>query len=447
MQHKDLYRKITGTEEGAFIMKNKIPAPKRVWNKDAKITFSTTGILVNDLETGKLDLSDYDLLVNDECDLALGNHVAARLARAAKAKKIPMLCLTATLGSKKTKETIMRNCGIYDIIEPGIPQRPRHEYPIDVEMTPVLAEIDGLFVDLMQKDFDYLRTFVKALKKREGILCSQDEMNAIAAAIEICFGGNTADGSRHPEYFDAISNFAYYRKLRTAHRKCLVNSYDVFREYAETLKIGGDKILAKIEGVNYSKAADRIIHDPRFKKIEELVEKDLGNHPKFNKFEEHIGSPYLRDFKRIVFVDEVETARFFESYFAGKYGLKTASYVSVHTAEEKRLREQLRIRINAGELDVVFGTSALERGIDAKVDEVDHYTIAMERRAREQKSGRAGRFSEGYVYHFCLKHPLDKTFFWATSAPKTKEKKQKRRNPYFFENKSCQTTLEFPYEP
>ncbi len=445
MQHKDLYRKITGSEEGAFIMKNKITAEKRIWPKDAKITFSTTGILVNDLESGKIDLADYGLLVNDECDLALGNHVAARLARIAKAKKIPMLCLTATLGSKKTKETIMRNCGIYEIIKPDIPQNPRHEHRVNIEMTPVLNEIDNLFVELMQKDFDYLKTFVPKLKKQQGILCSHGEMEAIEAGIERCFGGKSLDDSINPEYFEAVSNLACYRKLRAAHRKCLVNSYEVFLEYAEQLRIGGDKKLALIEGKNYSKAANRIVNDERFKKIEELARNDLSNHPKFTQFEEYLANPHHRHLKKVVFVDEVATAHFLQRYFASKYDLKTAAYVGGQTRKaEKMVREELRHKINAGEFDVVFATSAMERGVDVKLDVVIHYTIAMERRAREQRSGRAGRFGEGHIYYFALSHQLDQIFFWATSPPESRQKKKKRKK-YFFEGGPIQTEMEFPH--
>jgi len=444
MQHKELYKKITGTEAGAFIMKNKIPADKRVWDQEARITFVTTGILVNDLEAGKINLADYDLVVNDECDLAVGDHVAAKLARITKQNKVPMLCLTATLGSKKVRETIIRNCGIYEIIEPDISEHQRAETNEMIALDPVLEEIDKLFIDLLRPDFDYFKTFVKALEKREGVLCSQEEIEAIGAAIEAYFGGQRLDHSRPAQYFEAVSRFAYYRKLRAAYRKCLVNSYDVFLKYAEALEIEGGRKLALIKGDKFSKAAKRIIEDKRFQKIKELAWQNKDRHPKFLKLEEHITNQFLRHRRRVIFVDEKEAAYLFRNYFAEKHGLKTAAYVGGQTkVADKKAREELRLQINAGEFDVVFGTSAMERGVDLVIDEVINYSMAMERRSREQRGGRAGRFRVGHILNLCLKHDLERIYLFATTPPERRKKKEKPKY-YFFQKQPYQAEIEFP---
>ncbi len=414
VQHAHLYEKIIGSRDGVQVLNGGFASDKRNWS-NCKMTFATPEVLVNDFIDKKVKIDDYDLIILDEFDLGVGNHAIANVARIAKLKQVQLLCLSATLGDKKTEEEIMVTCAIKAIVQPLIPTPEKYEYLHLQPLTPHLKQIDEIFKCMMVSDAEHLKSYLPKEPKSDVFL--QRELKMIYNKIKAL--------PREQPFYDSMNIYARYYKLLHAYRICLTESYEVFQDYVMKLQ-DDDK-----------KAAEQILTDKRFHAIQELVQEDSLLHPKIAGLKLLMDTIKSNDFSGIVFIRQKDTARHLKEYFDRTHFIKTELYLGGRKNKADRAKdEETLAKLSSKEIHAVF-TTVLDRGLDSKADMVIQYSMPRKKAGRIQSAGRAGRFGTGYVYYICLDHPLDKGYYFATN---TKRKKKAKKKVYFFQ-KNAQLSL------
>lgn len=394
-QHHEMLDKITGSVEEAATITGKISQKKRVWNNPATmVIFATPHVALREHAKGKLNLSEFDLIIFDEFHNASGNYPYVPLVQIAKQLPQPpkFLCLSASPADSAEKiddlEKLfsIRHWHVADIATP----QNKHDF-ILVELTAALIEMDALFQKLFRKVDQDLRDAGWKIEPEKFLTWSE---------LELIARKNKRRQGR-PAYYKTLQFLTTYLKLNYAYVTAFTESYGTFLDYC----------FSKLEN-DRSRSGMSIISDPVFRRIIALAATHIDDHPKEKKLLEVLQGESLLGKNALIFVWQKKTGEQLcqKLLNAGLRAEIIAGGAGKNTKKQKTAMENLR----SGKLDYLIATSVIEEGLNvSEVNAVIQYSMPKTGISRKQRSGRTGRLDEGHILFLVLDHPLDRASYWA----------------------------------
>jgi len=422
-QHMKTFKKLMSLKESEFIaLTGKIhPSDREVFYSKGRLFFATPQLIRNDVENKILDLSDYSLVVVDECHRSRKRYAYTHVIDyyIKQCSNPLILGLTASPGGIKDKiEEVKKNLHIQAV-------EIRTEKDGDVK--PYVQEIDikRIYVELPE-EFKKIGLYLKeAYRKRLKWLMSYRLIPSMKTSKRELLEVQKEVG----KMYEKAKDFMVAKALTTC---------------AQAIKIEHAIGLLETQGItslykyftrlqkNKSRATKTVLNDPNvinaIKKTKELFVKGV-EHPKLEKLigiikEEIKRKPntkiitfanYRSSVEKIVKlleVEGIEAKEFIGQAIKGGKGLKQ--------------KEQIEILNEFGyELfNVLVATAVGEEGLDIEeVNTVIFYEPVPSEIRSIQRRGRTGRTKTGRVIFLITKGTRDEGYYWSAYH---KEKRMKR---------------------
>ena len=388
---------------------------------DAVVVVATPQTIQKDLESGRLSLENFSLLVVDECHRSRQNFANTVVAQYYQKQSLHgrILALTASPGSQKEKIEEIR----------------RHLF------------IDA--VEIRSEHDEDIKSYIQKKDKRIITVELPSELKALQSLLQ----------SVYAEKLEKLRDLGFSKPLRVVSKVDLLRLQKVFQSQlrgknpsafyglslvAQALKVSYALELAETQGLislqlfleklkqESSKAAAVLCKDPRFHDVEKLVVSFLEKgfrHPKldvllsFLQYEIH-KNPSA---KIIVFANYRTTVTEIVD-FLHLYNISSHRFVGQADRLDKGLKQAEQVKVledfSSGKFNVLVGSSVSEEGIDIReVDAVVFYESVGSELRSIQRSGRTGRTSAGKVVHLLTKGTRDEYLYWASLKKQQRMKK------------------------
>lgn len=387
---------------------------EEIWQR-AKVIIATPQVVRNDLIAGRVDVSDWVLLVFDEAHRAVGDYPYVFIAEEylKHAKNPLILGLTASPGSQREK--VLEVCKALSIewvearterspdVAPYV-KRVRVEW-VNVELPPEMLRAKAKLEEAIERLLDVLRDagYVQRRKKwaRRELLELQEFLMRKEEKDE-----------RDYECLAAVSGAI---RLAHAHEILETQGIGALKRYFESLNE-----RARLKG---GRGLKRILEDPLIVSLEEEVAAMTVQgvtHPKLtvlvNVVKEQLSSK--PESRVIVFtqfrstVDDVLKVLRECGVNADKI-IGQGSRGGAPGLTQRRQAEVLE-KFRRGEFSVLVATSVAEEGIDvSECDLVVFYDITPSAVRFVQRRGRTGRRRPGRVVFLIAKGTMDEKYYWS----------------------------------
>tara|TARA_Y100000310_G_scaffold57396_2_gene52609 strand:- start:2201 stop:4171 length:1971 start_codon:yes stop_codon:yes gene_type:complete len=420
--------------------------------ESASIITATPQSIQNDLVGGKIDISDFGLVVFDEAHRAMGNYSYVFIAEhyMRKAKNPLILALTASPGGEEEKiQSVCRNLFIKNVEIKQHDDEDVKEYvnPIEVEWVKLdLPEkflvVKKLLDEFQKKQVDSLKKIGFGTGKK---YFSRIDMLQLQARIRKEITSN----ARNPALYIAASRTAAL--LKVAHALTLLETQgtESLNEYMQ--KMAGDSSKS-----NATKAVKMIMGDVNILKsknlVQELVDENIV-HPKLEALKHILVDQFDKkpNSKVIVFNHYRGNIRTLKNYLEKIDSIKPKRFVGQATkGDDKGLSQKEQGEaiqgLKDGKYNTLLASSVAEEGIDIpQVDLVIFYEPVPSEIRMIQRRGRTGRKEAGKAIVLLAKGTRDEAFYYAARAKEKKMKTTLRQlqNPKAIPEKKLesQTTL------
>ena len=387
-----------------------------VWRGGARLVFATPQVVRNDLREGRVTLTDYSLLVFDECHRAVGDYsyreIAGRYAEQATYSCI--LGLTASPGSEAEK--LLEVCrGLYvEHVEYRTEEDPDvSPYIQDIVMEWKPVKLPAVYQaaraqirSLLEKRLNWLRARGHL---RGGGFTGRGDL--LRLGEELRYQMEMSIEEERGRLIQAIVNQSL--GLTIFHMLELLETQGI-----HTLLAFTGQVEAKSRKYSYAVLAK----DPEYVALRDLLLRNPVEHPKatllLGMVDEEVG---LRPSTRIlVFTQYRETAAHLAEMLSRVPGVRAHRFVgqSSRAGDEGLSQDEQARRIEmlrSGELNVLVCTSIGEEGLDIpSVDHVYFYEPIPSGIRYIQRRGRTGRRTSGRVTILAAEDTLDYTYLYAS---------------------------------
>ena len=454
VQHEASMRKFLNIDKEKIVLMTGAVSPKKRKEifESASIITATPQSIQNDLVGGKIDISDFGLVVFDEAHRAMGNYSYVFIAEhyMRKAKNPLILALTASPGGEEEKiQSVCRNLFIKNVEIKQHDDEDVKEYvnPIEVEWVKLdLPEkflvVKKLLDEFQKKQVDSLKKIGFGTGKK---YFSRIDMLQLQARIRKEITSN----ARNPALYIAASRTAAL--LKVAHALTLLETQgtESLNEYMQ--KMAGDSSKS-----NATKAVKMIMGDVNILKsknlVQELVDENIV-HPKLEALKHILVDQFDKkpNSKVIVFNHYRGNIRTLKNYLEKIDSIKPKRFVGQATkGDDKGLSQKEQGEaiqgLKDGKYNTLLASSVAEEGIDIpQVDLVIFYEPVPSEIRMIQRRGRTGRKEAGKAIVLLAKGTRDEAFYYAARAKEKKMKTTLRQlqNPKAIPEKKLesQTTL------
>ncbi len=408
---------------------------KKIW-QTSDIIFSTPQCISNDLKNNLYDLSEVNLLIEDECHRCLKNYAYTLVVKKYKEQSLNqrILGLTASPGAEKSKiKEIAENLGIEAIetrtresvdVKPYI-QELKFE-AINLEFPPKFEEIRFLLKEMFDKK-------AEELKSRKLLFTPPTKTFLLETQSRIMRAIST--GNKNFNLLLGASACAQAIKIQHAIELLETQTLYSFSEYMHDLF---DQAKNK-----KSKAVQQIVKNPAFNKAYILLTELLTRkeeHPKLAKIKEIVSSEFSNNPKTkiIVFSQYRSTVTRISKELNSIPEVRARVFVGqtkkVHGKDSKgkdecsgltqKEQQQIIEEFSIGKINVLCATSIGEEGLDIpEVNAVIFYEPIPSAIRQIQRRGRTARLMEGKLIILITKNTRDEAYYWAAF---NKEKKMHR---------------------
>ncbi len=415
-QHAEFLRRTLNLNEDEIIaLSGEVEPAKRekLW-KIGRIIVSTPQVVENDIIAGRVDLSEFILIVFDEAHRAVGNYpyvfIASEYMKVA--KKPLILAITASPGSDVERiREVIENLFIEEIeirtendpdVRPYI-HRKRLEW-IRVDIPEELKEVKKKLEECIKLRFERLKKLgidVPESTSKKDLLALQDALSTEAGE------------SRSPELFDALSILAEILKLQHAIELIETQGIEATKNYLR-------KLLKEARARGGSKAAKSIASDPLFRDAVIMAMKCKAEHPKLQKLKEIVAKQLKEneDSRIIVFTNYRDSAEIIASELAKI--APVARFVGQTSREDDKgmsQKEQVETleKFRRGEIKILVATSVGEEGLDIPSTDLVVFFEAVPSEIRAiQRKGRTGRSREGRIVVLVTRGTRDEGYYYSS---------------------------------
>ncbi len=416
-QHAEFLRKKLRLEEEKIVSVSGETSPEKrpEMYKKAKIIVSTPQVIENDLISGKLDLSDFILVIFDEAHRAVGNYAYVFIAKEymQKARKSLILAITASPGSDIDRiREVIENLYIENL-------EIKTEYDLDVKPYVTHKDIEWVKVDI-PKELKIVRDgFERALKVRykrfeklgldiEISNATKKELLALQEALQ-----SQAGESGNQVYFEALSILAEIMKIQHAIELIETQGVEALRRYLR-------RLFKEAKGRG-SRASKNLFEDPVFRESLIRAMKVSIDHPKVEMLKSILKKQFEEneDSRVIVFANFRDTADKLVEELK-KSGFRVEKFIGQANREDDRgMSQKMQIEVleafRRGEINVLVSTSVGEEGLDIpSTDLVVFYEAVPSEIRAIQRKGRTGRGREGRIVVLITKSTRDEAYYWTS---------------------------------
>ncbi len=415
VQHHRFFSEILNLKDDLVLLVTGDVLPikrKELWRK-GRVFSATPQTVENDILTGRLDLSDFVLLVFDEAHRAVGEYpytlIAKKYVEIARNPRI--LGLTASPGSNKEKiMQVIENLKISRVEARSRRSPDVREYVADLRVEWVRAELPENYRSVLEE----LKALYKELldKLREmGMVESKKEYVRLKDLLKLRAEAAAKD-RRASILVAALIKLHYFTDLLET-------------QGPEPAK----RYLEKVIKRRRTTASDRLLlEDFRVMKawnwINSLPKEEV--HPKLRKLASLLRREGIGSGKRgIVFVNYRRTAENVLSYLKERIGISSSLFIGQASREGLKgmsQEEQKRIirEFSSGKYDLLIATSVGEEGLDIpEVDLVVFYDAVPSVIRQIQRKGRTGRVRPGKVI-VLMSGRREESFYWSTVVKERK---------------------------
>jgi Fanconi anemia group M protein len=422
-QHMEVFKKYFNLDESDFIaLTGKIIPEKRIGIYDkVKIIFSTSQLIQNDIENGKLNLSNVSLLIVDECHRSVKKYSYPFVAKKYMLQSKYPLILGLTASPGGTSEKIQEICDNLFIKTVEI----RSEVDTDVERYVKPIQREWIYVDFPE-EFQKVRTLLEEVLKDDLYWLREHHYTftytptkKMLLEIQKRITARYIQGSRNYAVFWAMMRVIGAVKIEHAIELLETQGISFLFDYLKRLE------------ASKKKTDTRILKDTRMReaiKITEQLNAKGIDHPKLEKIVNVIKDIVREksDSKIIVFANYRATVNRINELLK-KEGLTSEILIGQATKEGKGLSQQEQIEVLRkfanGEFNILCGTSISEEGLSIPdVDDVIFYESVPSEIRSIQRRGRTGRTAPGKVIYLITKGTLDEKLYWTSFH---KERKMK----------------------
>ena len=413
------------------------PGERREMWENARIVVSTPQVVENDLLSRRIFLRDVSLIIFDEAHRAVGNYAYVYIAERYQREGTDRLVLgiTASPGSSLERiEEVSSNLGAMRIetkteadpdVSPFV-----HEREIEVVRVAVPPEIMRV------------RTLLEEVLEDRGEALHQ-------------LGGS--DGLRMPKRIDRTSKKELLEMQKTLRGMIAKNPspslYQAVSVLAEVLKLQHAVELAETQGIDSlarylerldseasspggSKAAKRIIEDPRVREaVGDIARMDV-DHPKLRAVLELVEEQLTAkaDSRIMVFTNYRDTASSVLDYLREAAGdlIRPVRFVgqSSRTGDEglsQKKQADILGKFRQGVYNVLIATSVGEEGIDIPATDLVLFYEPVPSEIRSiQRKGRTGRARAGRVVVLVARGTRDEAYRWISDRKERSMRQQIR---------------------
>ncbi len=389
--------------------------------KKSKIIVATPQTIENDIETNRIDLSEFSFIVFDEAHRAVKDYAYPYVAKKFRIQSKNPLILGLTASPGATQEKIQEICNnlfikAVEIRSESDSDVEKYVQPIEreniyVEMPEEFRKIQMLFEEVLKDDLYWLKEhhYIFTYKPTKGMLL--DTQRKVIAS-----------------YMHGSKNFgAFWAIMRVAGAIKLLHAIELLE--TQGVKFLYD-FLKKIEK-SKKKTDIRLIKDPRMREAVKLCEElSLSEieHPKLRKIVE-VTKKLLDEkpnAKIIVFANYRATVDRINRLL-GESKIQSEILIGQAIKEGKGLTQQQQIdvlnRFRESEFSVLVCSSVGEEGLDIPaIDYAIFYESVPSEIRQIQRRGRVGRQAVGKVIFLITKDTRDEVYYYASLK---KEKKMK----------------------
>lgn len=453
-QHEETFRKSLVLDDCEFsVLTGKVRPEKRSekWAK-GKLFFSTPQTVERDMISGKLDLSDFSLVIFDEAHRAVGDYPYGFIAESYrdKVKDHLILGLTASPGSSEEKIEKVKENLMIEQVEARTEDHPNVEkYVESTEVERRMLEMPDPVAKIKKFLEKQLKQHLKNLKD-VGFLDSiqnvgKKDLLSVKKKINKFRKENTPNPPK--KCFKAMMDQA--SAFRLSHCVELLESQGL-----ESLKKYLDRLEKKSKKSGSSKSLKILMDSPNIEKVKNIVDNTAGRvkNPKLEEAKKIINNELESspDSKIILFAHYRDSIDQLYDEVKSLEGVKPAKFIGQADKKEqdgmsqKKQKETLK-RFGEGEYNLLISTSVGEEGLDIpSVDLAIFYEAVPSEIRNIQRRGRTGRHSPGKVIVLIMKGTRDESFYWAAFHKEKKMRKTLRKmNDKETEDKSQKSLKEF----
>jgi len=414
-----------------------LPEKREEMWRDARIVISTPQVIENDLLSRRISLKDVSCVIFDEAHRGVGNYAYVYIAeRYQKEANNPLILgITASPGSNIEKiEEVCSNLGL-DRVETRTEDDPDvapfiHKKEIEIVKVNVpkdILNIKNLLEEVLDERAEVLGRFeenksgrsakwLRRASKRD-LLDYQKSLRRDVARTP------------SPALYQAVSVMAEVLKLKHAVELAETQGTDSLARYME-------RIESEARSRGGSKAAKRIVEDPKVKEAIYALERLDVDHPKLLAVKALAEEQFRQkdDSRIMVFTNYRDTAssvlEFLEGYeseairpvrFVGQ-----SNRISDEGLSQKKQAEVLD-KFREGVYNVLIATSVGEEGIDIpSTDLVIFYEPVPSEIRSIQRKGRTGRAREGRVVVLVARGTRDEAYRWISDRKERNMQQQIR---------------------
>ncbi|MEK6954074.1 MAG: helicase-related protein [Candidatus Micrarchaeota archaeon] len=389
-----------------------------LWKSDEIWCYAATPQTVEfDVLAGRMDLSDFCLVVLDEAHRAVKDYSYSFVAREASKRGLLLIGLTASPSAdRKMIDEICMNLNVRNI-------EIRSETDIDVRKYAHEIKLDWVFVDLPEEMQKIKRQLLELLKEA---LAQLKELGAMGS-VEMKSHKRELLALRHRALANLNGDPANYHIL-SVHARAMNISHAI-----DLIEIEGASALLEfmreMEGrEKQSKAVRGILADPRWLAAQrdcmEFLEKGK-EHPKFEKLVGILKKQPLGGGKAIVFAHYRNTVKKITKVLGEIEGIRPVEFIGKSKGGMgQKAQQQAMQEFRDGKYNVLVATSVAEEGLDIPDVELVVFFESVPSEIRLiQRRGRTGRIKDGKAIVLITKGSKDEALFWSS---KYKEKKMKR---------------------
>lgn len=422
LQHRDTYMSILKLgDEDVVALTGKTPSAYRrqIWEGKARIIFATPQVVKNDLESGSLSLTNFSLLVFDECHRARKEYAYTDVAKkyVEQASWSIILGMTASPGADKQK--------IGEICKALFIEQIEYRSEEDPDVVPYInpVEVEWKHVDL-PSEYRALSRMIRSMLNdrlnwlnRIGVIHRRPEYvtrrDLLEAGEELRYRlEETIEEERGPIYSAIVAQSA---SLTLFHALELLETQGI-----PTLI----SFLNRVEQESEEKRSYKtIINDPQYLELKRVLNQNMKlDHPKTPLLREEIENQLKQhpNSKVLVFTQYRATASHLVDQLRETGRLSVERFVGQASKQDDpglSQDEQSEIIRNYrdGDIDVLVATCIAEEGLDIpSVDLVVFYEPIPSEIRYIQRKGRTGRKTAGKAVILAANHTFDIAYLYAS---------------------------------
>lgn len=389
---------------------------KESW-KESRVIVSTPQVIENDLDEGRISLTDVDLIIFDEAHRAVGDYAYVSIGRRYQ-QRIDGLVLgmTASPGYDVAKiAEVCENLGIIGVEIRSELDEDVVRYTQDVKTEYVAVNVqEGMSgpVYLLKQIFDEqiakLRGFGFLDPKKPATTRDLLEAGSVIRA-------KLNSGRKSFQLFRAASTQALAMKINHAIELAETQGRGALENYF-------DKLVGEGEEKGGSKASRDLVKDARFQQARTILYGMKREHPKLDKIVPIIRQQFISkpDSRVIVFTHYRDTCDLVTQKLEGVEGFRPVRFVGQASKGEDiglKQKEQKEIidKFQKGDFNVLVSTSIAEEGLDIPATDLVLFYEPVPSEIRTiQRRGRTGRRRAGRVVVLLTRNTKDEAYLWSS---------------------------------